>query len=95
MLDYTKTACDLSSRDPVVTLGKMLTTNNVTVGEFVKKVLFNKFSTFKTAAHFLNNSFSFAGFGNDDAWQYTILFTMQPNASHVLCMPLRIPHGSE
>ena len=35
MLDYTKTACDLSSRDPVVILGKMLTTNNITVGEFV------------------------------------------------------------
>ena len=35
MSDYTKTACDLSSRDPVVILGKMLTTNNVTVGEFV------------------------------------------------------------
>ena len=54
-----------------------------------------KCSTFKTAAHFLNNSFFFAGFGIDDAWQYTILFTMQPNASHVLYTPLRIPYGSE
>ena len=51
-------------------------------------------STLKTAAHFLNNSFFFAGFGIDDAWQCTILFTfMQPNASHVLYAPLRIPHG--
>ena len=51
--------------------------------------------TFKTAAHFLNNLLYFAGFGIDDAWQYTILFTMQPNASHVLYTPLCNPHGSE
>ena len=43
----------------------------------------------------LNNSFFFPGFGIDDARQYTILFAMQPNASHVLYTPLRNPHGSE
>ena len=51
MSDYTKTACDWSPRNPVVILGKMLTTNNIAVGEFY--VLFKKKFNLQNCSPFL------------------------------------------